>query len=104
MASNRVVLLSTPILEDISQTCRDMGILHHGQVLFRGSPAELIAAAEGTIWQISVPHSHKPDSELAVVSALHVVDGIQYRVVGPDASPYPNAQRCALAWKMATSG
>lgn len=92
LATDRIVLLSTHIVEDISQTCRDMAVLHQGQVLFRGSPAELIAAAEGAVWQIAVADGQKPDSGLVVVSTLHMADGIQYRVVGRDASAYPGAQ------------
>ncbi len=45
-----------------------------------------------SVWQMAVPDGHKPDSGLVVVSTLHMVDGIQYRVVGPDASAYPGAQ------------
>jgi ABC-2 type transport system ATP-binding protein len=92
LASERIVILSTHIVEDISQTCRDMAVLDHGQVRFRGSPAELIASAQGRVWQIAAPDGQKPNHNLVVVSTLHLADGVQYRVVGSDAAAYANAQ------------
>ncbi|MHB1415899.1 MAG: ABC transporter ATP-binding protein, partial [Chloroflexota bacterium] len=92
LASDRVVLLSTHIVEDISHTCRDMAVLDHGELRFRGSPSELIAATKGLVWQVSTSDGHKPDNGLIVVSTLHLADGVQYRVVGRDVAAYPNAQ------------
>ena len=92
LASDRIVILSTHIVEDISQTCREMAVLDHGALRFRGTPGELIARAQGVVWQIAAPDGQKPDHELVVVSTLHLAEGVQYRVVGRDASHYPNAQ------------
>ena len=93
LARDRIVLLSTHIVEDISQTCRDMAVLDRGRLRFRGSPAELIARAEGVVWQIRATDDSKPDGGLVVVSTLHLADGVQYRVVGADAGRYPDARQ-----------
>lgn len=92
LASDRIVLLSTHIVEDISQTCRDMAILDHGKILFRGSPSDLITAAQGKVWLIMTSDGHKPNNNLVVVSTLHLADGVQYRVVGSDIACYQQAQ------------
>ncbi len=92
LAADRAVLLSTHIVEDIGQTCRDMAVLGHGQVLFRGSPADLIGAAQGHVWMLKTDALDKPDHNLTVISMLHLTDGIQYRLVGPDAMAYPQAE------------
>jgi ABC-type multidrug transport system ATPase subunit len=92
LASDRSVILSTHIVEDIGQTCRDMAVLAHGQVLFRGSPAELIGAAGGHVWALTTNALEKPDHYMTVVSMMHLTDGIQYRLVGADASAYPQAE------------
>ena len=92
LASDRIVILSTHIVEDISQTCRDMAVLDHGRVRFRGAPAELIARAQGVVWQISAGNGEKPNDGLIVVSTLHLAEGVQFRVVGRDVSRYPGAQ------------
>jgi ABC-2 type transport system ATP-binding protein len=92
LAAERSVILSTHIVEDIGQTCRDMAILAHGQVLFRGSPAELIGAAAGHVWSLTSSGLEKPDHGMTVVSMMHLSDGIQYRMVGHDAAAFPHAQ------------
>jgi len=92
LASDRIVLLSTHIVEDISQTCRDMAVLDRGRLRFRGSPAQLISEAKGMVWQIASADGRKPNNGLTVVSTLHLEDGVQYRVVGKDATGYPGAQ------------
>jgi ABC-type multidrug transport system ATPase subunit len=91
LASDRVVILSTHIVEDIGQTSRDMAVLAAGNVIFRGSPQELISAARGKVWTITTNQPRKPDNGLTVVSMLHLSDGVQYRVVGEDVSGYPEA-------------
>ncbi len=36
--------------------------------------------------------AHRPDNGLAVIPMLHLAEGIQYRLVGPQPSEYPGAQ------------
>jgi ABC-2 type transport system ATP-binding protein len=92
LAADRVVLLSTHIVEDIAQTCRDIAVLAHGQVLFRGSPAALTQAAAGHVWNLTCSGLEKPDHDLTVVSMLHLAEETQYRLVGSGVEAYPLAQ------------
>ncbi len=92
LAADRVVLLSTHIVEDIAQTCGDVAVLDHGQIIFRGSPAELTQAAIGHVWILTQSGLEKPDHGLTVVSMLHLAEETQYRLVGPSAKAYPAAQ------------
>ncbi len=92
LAANRTVLLSTHIVEDIGQTCRDLAVIARGQVVFRGSPAELTQAASGHVWALTSSALEKPDHGLTIVSMLHLAEGTQYRMVGESAADYPNAQ------------
>jgi len=92
LATDRAVLLSTHIVEDIAQTCRDVAVLAHGQVIFRGSPAQLMQAAAGHVWTLTCSGLEKPDHGLTVVSMLHLAEETQYRLVGPNAEAYPAAQ------------
>jgi ABC-type multidrug transport system ATPase subunit len=92
LASDRVVILSTHIVEDIGQTCRDMAVLSKGQLLFRGSPSLLTQAADGQVWTVTTSEARKPDNGLTVVSMLHLAEGTQYRLVGSEMPNYPTAQ------------
>jgi ABC-type multidrug transport system ATPase subunit len=110
LAGNRIVLLSTHIVEDIGQTCQDMAVLAHGQVIFRGSPSQVISSAEGHVWTLTTRDTEKPDHKLTVVSMIHLSEGIQYRMVGFSAEGYPQAQATppgledGYVWLMKSSG
>ena len=91
MATDRVVLLSTHIVGDIGQSCRQMAVLASGQIKYIGSPADLIGSAAGHVWTIDSATGEKPNGNLTVVSTLHLSDGVRYRVVGESASQYPQA-------------
>lgn len=110
LAADRTVILSTHIVEDIGQTCRDIAVLAKGKVIFRGSPAALTESAAGHVWTLTSNQPEKPNHDLTVVSMLHLADGIQYRLVGPDANGYPSAEKTppgledGYVWLMKNSG
>jgi ABC-2 type transport system ATP-binding protein len=87
MAGRRTVILSTHIVEDVSQSCTDLAVLSEGKVLYRGAPRELIARARGRVWRI-VTAGAKPDSGLTVVSTRQLDAGVAYRVLGEPAARY----------------
>ena len=92
LAGERTILLSTHIVEDVAQTCRDLAVLVGGEVRFRGTTADLIAAARGRVWTMrSETATGRPGDHLTVVSTLHLGDGVQYRLVGarPPATAEP---------------
>jgi ABC-type multidrug transport system ATPase subunit len=88
MSSERTIILSTHIVEDISQSCNDLAVMRAGRVLFRGSPADLIERARGYVWVITT--EKRPDDRLTIVSSLQLQHGVQYRVLG-DPDGYANA-------------
>lgn len=46
-----VIILSTHIVSDVSDLCRQMAILYEGEVVFSGEPIPLIEAMRGRIWR-----------------------------------------------------
>jgi len=50
ISENIVVILSTHIVEDVSQLCPNMAIIIEGEIKLQGKPAELIADIDGSIW------------------------------------------------------
>lgn len=87
MAKHCTVILSTHIIEDISQSCNDLALMNQGKIMFRGSPSALIAEARGQVWQVTT-NAEPIDSNLSIVSILQLENGIRYRVVGEPASHY----------------
>ncbi|HEY6552299.1 MAG TPA: ABC transporter ATP-binding protein [Vicinamibacteria bacterium] len=55
IGENAVVLLSTHIVEDVSNLCPRMAILAGGRIVLEGEPARLIAELNGRLWRKTVP-------------------------------------------------
>jgi len=91
LAANRTVILSTHIVEDIGQTCRDIAVLARGRVIFRGSPLALTEAAAGHVWTCTAPRLEEARPGVTITSMLHLSDGIELRFVAPGADGYPGA-------------
>ena len=90
LGSQRTVLLSTHIVEDIAQTCQNLAVMRAGSVVFQGTLSQLLQQAQGRVWQMALPMGERPDKELAVVSVLHNGPSVLYRIVSEEA-PAPNA-------------
>lgn len=79
LAGDRIVILSTHIIEDVSKICHDLAIIHEGSILFHGSPAELVHHVEGQVWVV-------PERDISLVPPHTVISsspgeqGAEYRV------------------------
>jgi ABC-type multidrug transport system ATPase subunit len=83
MAGQRTVILSTHIIEDVSQSCHDLAVIDQGRVIFHASPRSLIDGVNGKVWQVTTD-GKKPDTSGDIVSTLQTQNGVRYRVVGKD--------------------
>lgn len=50
ISENIVVILSTHIVDDVSDLCSEMAIIQHGKVLLTGKPSDFIDKYEGIVW------------------------------------------------------
>lgn len=57
IGEDRVVLLSTHIVEDVADLCPNMAILARGAIVMHGKPGELTAALQGRVWRRPVERS-----------------------------------------------
>lgn len=51
IGENRVVMLSTHIVEDVHDLCADMAILANGKLIMQGAPKTLTTQLTGKIWR-----------------------------------------------------
>ena len=51
IGENVIVILSTHIVDDVSDLCNDMAIILNGKLKLSGKPLELIKKIEGKVWQ-----------------------------------------------------
>ena len=61
LGENRVVILSTHIVEDVKELCSNMAIINQGQVLLQGNPIKSIEALRGKIFSKMVDKNQLAD-------------------------------------------
>jgi ABC-2 type transport system ATP-binding protein len=64
LGENSVVLLSTHIVEDVSELCTRMAIINKGKILNEGEPAKAVASLKGLIWRRVVEKTKLPQVEV----------------------------------------
>jgi ABC-2 type transport system ATP-binding protein len=63
IGENVAVILSTHIVEDVTDLCPTMAIMNKGQVLLTGKPNDAIAALSQQVWRKQVTKAALPDYE-----------------------------------------
>ncbi|MCD9087431.1 ABC transporter ATP-binding protein [Stenotrophomonas sp. SY1] len=63
IGENVAVILSTHIVEDVTDLCPSMAIMNKGQVLLTGRPADAIAALQAQVWRKQVTKVALPGYE-----------------------------------------
>ena len=82
-AQERLVLLSTHIIEDVQSVCDSLIVIDGGQILFAGTPEQLIRSASGHVgvfWEKEV--SGEPEKQgLRITARVHTGQGIRCRAI-----------------------
>ena len=95
IAEDRIVILSTHIVGDIEATCENIAVLDAGEIIFKGTVAELIDMAEGSVYQAEIS---KKELELLkkrciVTSMLTLGNNVMVRFLS-DSKPFASAKPC----------
>ena len=80
MAQDRLVLLSTHIIEDVQSVCNQLIVIHQGCIRFVGTPAELIAGAVGHVG-VFREKDQRQEAGLHITSRVNTAQGIACRAV-----------------------
>jgi ABC-type multidrug transport system ATPase subunit len=96
LAEDLLVVLSTHVVEDISQTCERLAVLDEGRLVFDGPTSRLIAGAAGHTWQFLAAPGYVVPAGLSIISALPQSEGTLYHMVGPDPEQYGPVQNFQL--------
>ena len=96
IGENVVVILSTHIVEDVSDLCSRMAIIASGRVLVSGEPQSAIDSLRGKVWKKIVPREQIADYErdMAVISTHLVAGRTALHVLAP-ARPDPSFEEVA---------
>jgi len=84
ISRDKIIILSTHIVGDISSTCKNLALLAHGRLIFRGQPQKLIAEAAGKVWQVECDESefHTLAERVQIISSIPKERHLLLRVVG----------------------
>ena len=87
-AGQRVLILSTHIVEDIAALCPQMAILNQGRIIRWGSPTVLIDSLNGRVWtrKISATDTFTPAPNWTVITS-RMAQGDRHLRVLSDACP-----------------
>ncbi len=82
IGENVIVILSTHIVDDVSDLCNDMAIILNGEVKTMGEPIQLIKGLEGKVWKGLVEKSDLAnlESEHEVISSRLYLGKVQVRL------------------------
>jgi len=47
---DKIIILSTHIIEDVRDLCTDMGVMGDGKLIVRGAPEDLVERIDGQVW------------------------------------------------------
>jgi ABC-2 type transport system ATP-binding protein len=69
IGENIIVILSTHIVSDVSDLCRNMAIINKGQVLLTGDPMQVMQSLHGRVWKKLIEKAELP----ALQASQHVI-------------------------------
>lgn len=91
LGENSVVLLSTHIVEDVSELCTRMAIIDRGEILLEAEPLRAVDELRGRIWRRVVAKDELPalEREHAVIST-RLLAGRRVMYIYSDTTPGPS--------------
>jgi ABC-type multidrug transport system ATPase subunit len=70
LGQDKVIILSTHIVDDVSELCPDMAVLGAGEILLQGNPIEVTKNLEGKIWRktVTMDEAQEIEQSMALIS------------------------------------
>jgi ABC-type multidrug transport system ATPase subunit len=70
LGEEKAIILSTHIVEDVSELCPNMAVLASGQILLEGNPIALTDQLNGQIWKksVSLDEAQEIESSMPLIS------------------------------------
>jgi len=94
LAADRIVILSTHIVSDVEAVADDIAVLAGGRLRWRGTPEQLLRAADGLVWESVVPAGAVAEIRMRamVTRTVRTAAGVRVRAVAP-APPTADARQ-----------
>lgn len=95
LSQNEVtIILSTHIVGDISSTCQGMALLNRGEMVYSGSPDELVNQAAGHVFNLSLTQEEYDSikDSYHIISSIPSEKGWDAQVVADDVSGFDSQE------------
>lgn len=89
IGAERIVILSTHLVEDVRNLCSHMAIIKNGEVLLQGVPNEFIAELDGKIWQKQIDKKELQayTSKHEIIASHYVAGNLHIQAFSAEALP-----------------
>ncbi|CFY10843.1 ABC transporter-like [Syntrophomonas zehnderi OL-4] len=87
--NDRMILISTHIVEDVDACCQNVIVIEEGRVLFQGTCEQLKQAATQKVYQIKAEDSDNIIGEKFILKVSEVEGEIYHRVLAQGKQNYP---------------
>lgn len=83
-ASNKLVILSTHIIDDVEAICNKLILMDKGKIIYVGTPNDLIKKAQGHVGIIEVSNDKENliEDNFKITSRVVTGNGVKYKIVG----------------------
>ena len=74
----KIIILSTHIIEDVRDMCPDMAIMGNGEIVVRDAPENLIESVQGKVWRKKIDKSELDavKADLPFLSSRYLMGGV----------------------------
>lgn len=85
-----LIILSTHIVGDISSTCKNMALLHGGELVYSGAPDDLVAKAKNKVWLVKATEAEymEINEKYPVISNVPTNEGWEVQLVADEINGY----------------
>lgn len=98
-AQDKLVLLSTHIIEDVQSVCNQLIVMNEGHVLYTGTPEDLIKEARSHVGVVNLSDGNDVKEELhkyQITSRVNTADGVSLRFVSEELPYFARAVEPSL--------
>lgn len=83
LSKDKIVLISTHIVEDIEATCKNIGIINKGKKIYEGSLNDFINIAKGFIWEATLSPDEYEDikDKIKLINSKFIDEKIKIRFI-----------------------
>ncbi len=97
LSEQKIVILSTHIVEDISATCEHIALLKAGELIYSGRPIDFINTARDKVWEVVLTNRNdiiEVKNKYHIISMRQESEGIRVRIIATEMHKDSRIRKC----------